>query len=404
MIFLNGTNEFLYLDSTTNAELDIQCNYVDVIANVSATPGSVENKSDSVRNLNIIDSPISGTSRQIKSIIVTNIGSSLLGIFSILKSSNSIFFQLTPIITLQPGESYTYESGRGFQINDVLSSTLTNDLHLGYQDWTAISSPTPPPADTLRLYARKISGRVMPKWTPPSGLDTPVQPALFGNNIVFWQPGATSGVMNGSIGTAIGAGVAVLPTTTNRYTMLRRSVFTVATGINLMNSYRSENMFSRGTGAGMGGFFFFARFGLNVWTPNNRFFVGLALDTTALLTANPSTKFNLLGFGVDQGDTEFSFIHNDGSGTAVKEPITGIGLATYNAYDAYIYCKPGDTTAYYRLDDITAGVTLVDTSVTGDLPVNTTMLNAVCAIGSGSNAGAAAASIGLNRMYIESDY
>ena len=171
-----------------------------------------------------------------------------------------------------------------------------------------------------------------------------------------------------------------------------------------MNSYRSENMFSRGTGAGMGGFFFFARFGLNVWTPNNRFFVGLALDTTALLTANPSSKFNLLGFGVDQGDTEFSFIHNDGSGTAVKEPITGIGLATYNAYDAYIYCKPGDTTAYYRLDDITAGVTLVDTSVTGDLPVNTTMLNAVCAIGSGSNAGAAAASIGLNRMYIESDY
>ena len=186
--------------------------------------------------------------------------------------------------------------------------------------------------------------------------------------------------------------------------MFRRSVFTVATGINLMNSYRSENMFSRGTGAGMGGFFFFARFGLNVWTPNNRFFVGLALDTTALLTANPSSKFNLLGFGVDQGDTEFTFIHNDAAGAAVKEPITGIGLATYNAYDAYIYCKPGDSTVYYRLDDITAGVTLVDTSVTGDLPLNTTMLNAVCAIGSGSNAGAAAASFGLNRLYIESDF
>jgi len=402
MIFTKNP-ERLFLESLNTCNIDIQTNYVDVIPNISATPDSNSVQATVTGSSVIIDYPSSGTSRQVKSIYIVNIDTENLAIFYLYKNTSPAV-QLTSIITLQPGESYTYDSGRGFQINDVLASTLTNDLHKGYQDWIEISSPTPPPADTLRLYARKISGRVMPKWTPPSGLDTPVQPALFGNNIVFWQPGATSGVMNGSVGTAIGAGIATLPTTTNRYTMLRRSVFTVATGINLMNSYRSENMFSRGTGAGMGGFFFFARFGLNVWTPNNRFFVGLALDTTALLTANPSTKFNLLGFGVDQGDTEFSFIHNDGSGTAVKEPITGIGLATYNAYDAYIYCKPGDTTAYYRLDDITAGVTLVDTSVTGDLPVNTTMLNAVCAIGSGSNAGAAAASIGLNRMYIESDY
>ena len=402
MIFTKNP-ERLFLESLNTCNIDIQTNYVDVIPNISATPDSNSVQATVTGSSVIIDYPSSGTSRQVKSIYIVNIDTENLAIFYLYKNTSPAV-QLTSIITLQPGESYTYDSGRGFQINDVLASTLTNDLHKGYQDWIEISSPTPPPADTLRLYARKISGRVMPKWTPPSGLDTPVQPALFGNNIVFWQPGATSGVMNGSVGTAIGAGIATLPTTTNRYTMLRRSVFTVATGINLMNSYRSENMFSRGTGAGMGGFFFFAMFGLNVWTPNNRFFVGLALDTTALLTANPSTKFNLLGFGVDQGDTEFSFIHNDGSGTAVKEPITGIGLATYNAYDAYIYCKPGDTTAYYRLDDITAGVTLVDTSVTGDLPVNTTMLNAVCAIGSGSNAGAAAASIGLNRMYIESDY
>lgn len=402
MIF-NTSSETINIYLLSECQIDIQSNYVDIDPNVNAIPGDYYDKFTVLGGSILVDKPQIGILRQLKSSFIVNTDTTNVSEFYIYKSG-SIDVQLTPIITLQPGESYSYESGRGFQINDVLASTLTNDLHLGYQDWNAINSPTPPPADTLRLYARKISGRVMPKWTPPSGLDTPVQPALFGNNIVFWQPGATSGVMNGSVGTAIGAGIATLPTTTNRYTMLRRSVFTVATGINLMNSYRSENMFSRGTGVGMGGFFFFARFGLNVWTPNNRFFVGLALDTTALLTANPSSKFNLLGFGVDQGDTEFTFMHNDAAGAAVKEPVTGIGLATYNAYDAYMYCKPGDTTVYYRLDDITAGMTLVDTSVTGDLPLNTTMLNAVCAIGSGSNSGPSVASFGLNRLYIESDF
>ena len=229
MIFTKNP-ERLFLESLNTCNIDIQTNYVDVIPNISATPDSNSVQATVTGSSVIIDYPSSGTSRQVKSIYIVNIDTENLAIFYLYKNTSPAV-QLTSIITLQPGESYTYDSGRGFQINDVLASTLTNDLHKGYQDWIEISSPTPPPADTLRLYARKISGRVMPKWTPPSGLDTPVQPALFGNNIVFWQPGATSGVMNGSVGTAIGAGIATLPTTTNRYTMLRRSVFTVATGI-----------------------------------------------------------------------------------------------------------------------------------------------------------------------------
>jgi hypothetical protein len=34
----------------------------------------------------------------------------------------------------------------------------------------------------------------------------------------------------------------------------------------------------------------------------------------ALLTADPSTKFNMLGFAVDTADTAISFMHNDGVG------------------------------------------------------------------------------------------
>jgi hypothetical protein len=35
------------------------------------------------------------------------------------------------------------------------------------------------------------------------------------------------------------------------------------------------------------------------------------VDTTALLTADPSAKFNTLGFGVDAADIAISFMHND---------------------------------------------------------------------------------------------
>jgi hypothetical protein len=38
----------------------------------------------------------------------------------------------------------------------------------------------------------------------------------------------------------------------------------------------------------------------------DRLFVGMCVDTTALLTADPS-KFNTLGFGVDAADIAISF-------------------------------------------------------------------------------------------------
>jgi len=406
MIFLTGTTDILELDTSSTADIDYQVNWVDVIAGTSATPGSSQGKVTSVTTTTITATPASGTVRQIKSVFIRNRHASTANTISVNKDVSGTEYLITADVILQAGEVLTYESGIGWSIGDTLVSTLTNDIHLGYQEWSAIAVPSAPAPDNLRIYGRKMSGRMFPKWIGPSGLDTAVQPALFGNNVVFWMPGATSGVLNGSVGTAIAAGVATAPTTTNRYTSLRRSVFTVGTGINLMNSYRTDAMFFRGSTSGMGGFFFFCRFGFTTWTASNRLFVGLCVDTTALLTADPSSKLNLIGFGVDTGDTAITFMYNDGAGTATKDPITGQpALASSNAYDVYMFCKPNDTTVYYRIDYITEGSTIQEGSATSNLPVNTTMLIGTCAIGSGAtNAGAGVAAIGLNRMYIESDY
>ena len=54
--------------------------------------------------------------------------------------------------------------------------------------------------------------------------------------------------------------------------------------------------------------------------------------------------------------------------------------------------------------DLSAGVTIIDSVISTNLPVATTNMTAVCGIGSGAtNSGAAVASFGLNRLYIESD-
>lgn len=293
---------------------------------------------------------------------------------------------------------------------DFTWNKTTNTLGLSGTDTklnlTGITTePSAPASGILSIYAKNISGRMLPKWKGPSGLDTFFQPAFFGNNIVMWNPGATSGVAYGTVTTAIAAGVATLPTTTNQYTALRRSVFTVATGVNLQNSLRTESMFFRGASGNQGGFFAFCRFGFTTWTAANRCFVGFTVGTTAVTTGDPSALLNIAGFGIDTADTAFTFMHNDGAGTAAKEPIAGQpALASSNAYDVFIFCPPNSNIIYYRMDNLITQTTLVNTSINSKMPVNTTMLNFHVAIGSGSNAGAGVAAIGLNRIYVETDY
>jgi hypothetical protein len=405
MIFLNTINETLELKTSSTADIDFQINYVDIIPASSATPGSNQGKSTIIGTIILLSAPSSTISRQIKSVFIRNRNTTTSNTVSIIKDVSGVEYLLTGDILLQAGATITYESNIGWSLGTILINTLTNDYHTAYQDWQAIIDPVAPAAGDLRVYAKPVSGRMLPKWKGPSGLDTPFQPAFFGNNIVMWNPGLTSGAMIGGVQAVITAGVSTLPSITSRYSSLRRSVFTSATGVNTMNSLRSEAAFFRGSTTGAGGFFFFCRFGFTTWTMGDRLFVGMCVDTTALLTADPSAKFNTLGFGVDAADIAISFMHNDSVGIATKDAIAGQpALSSNNAYDAYIFCRPNDTTVFYRLDDVTGGTTLIDTSTSVDLPISTTMLIATCGIGSGLNATAGAAAIGLNRMYIESDY
>jgi hypothetical protein len=283
----------------------------------------------------------------------------------------------------------------------ALSGTDTKILLKGITN-----EPAAPSAGNLLVYAKAISGKMQLKTKGPSGMDTPLQAALWQNNVVWWTPGATSGTYTGTVGANLGTAASVLPAINNLYTAMRRSTFgSVITTANQQVGIRTENMFLRGAVDGMGGFLFTCRFGLNTWTAGNRLFVGLCENTTIIVTADPSTKFNTLGFCVEAGESAITFLHNTSSGTAVKESIPGQpALASLRGYDAYIWCAPNDSTVYYRLDDVLTGTVIVDTSISTDLPDSTTLLAAQCVMSNGANtASANLAVVGVARMYIETD-
>jgi hypothetical protein len=274
-------------------------------------------------------------------------------------------------------------------------------------DMAAGALPSAPSSGNARYSVKSLAGRPTPFITGSSGVARALEYFEATGNKVGWQSGPTSagtyfGLASG--GTNAGTAGAVVPTLTNKYTMMAHSTFaSVVTTQNQQVGIRTGNQFFRGNAAGLGGFFFICRFGFDTIKTSERGFVGLVASASgaAIVTGDPSALTNMIGFAFDVGDSAWTFMHNDGSGTATKDAISGqTTLATNNTgFDAYIFCYPNDTTIYYRLDDVIQGTTLCDTSTSSDLPVNTTALIAACVMSNGTaNTTAGDATIGVNRM------
>lgn len=290
--------------------------------------------------------------------------------------------------------------------------TMTGNFSLSGSNIGLIMSgitnePSSTTVGTSMIYTRSIAGLEVLKTQNSSGIASPVQNAFWQNNISFWNStNVLTGLWHGTQG--IGAGVFSqgLPTNTSTYTTVKRGLYaTSATTTNQQVGQRNTDaMFFRGNVANRGGFFFFCRFGTDAWTAGDRLFVGLTTGSTAIVTVNPSTLLNLCGFGIDAGDTAITFMHNGASATT-KDAIAGQPTLSANTgYDAYIYMAPNSNTIGYRLDNINAGTTIINTTISTNIPVANVMMNAVALMSNGANTTATAANIGINRIYIETVY
>ena len=367
----------------------------------------------------IYTAPVS-TQTFIRSISIVNTDTGATHTAQLFRGGTADANAITPIYTLAINGVVNYEDGQGWNNTVIVTgNALLNDTHSGYSEYDVITNPSVPGSGKLRFYARSVSGRVVPKWIPPSGVDTPFQSALYGNNVILYLPNTgTTGGLNTGAPWAVGTTIGHPQPTAGAYTQIKRTTSTnVITTTNQVLGVSSivstAAQFWIGNAAGLGGFFFFARFGIETLTPVSpnatRMFVGLQSGTTSVLASDTIPAISCIGLWHDTTDGAgvMNILTKDGV-TATKNALNGSPTTPYSTgqgYDFYMYCKPADNVIYYRLDNINTGATLSEGSVSSGIPNNAVFMGPVCGMSNGTaNIVANTVGIGVNKIYVESDH
>lgn len=325
---------------------------------------------------------------------------------TVLVSSNS-----NAAVSLSAGTKYV-------AIANLASKTMQMDVNNVVTLPIVSANPPTPATDTLSLYARKIAGRVLPKWTPPSGVDNPVQPALFGNNFVMFTPqDSTTGTgsnnfqvawtSNGTVSHPTPSSTSPAMSNQMRRTRYANVVTTTNQQLGPRFNTASQQSFWRGNASKLGGFFFFARFIVELWPATTcRIFAGLTgASATASVCISDTVVNDTCGLWHDTTDSSTTFnLVTRNQATTTKTAITvGNAIAAGNSYDFYMYCQPNGSTIYARLDDLVNGTSYeVNTGTT--LPTNTVFMQPQVQMSNGTaNVTATTVAIGINRIYVESD-
>lgn len=276
-----------------------------------------------------------------------------------------------------------------------------------YLDIPDVVTPAAPASGWLRIFAKTRAARATLNTIGPAGIDVAYQPALFGNTVQMWLPSATTAqTAFGVTYTARNNGTSAAQSTptrasTNAMTSLSRAQFgtgTTATGAS--GTQTAVPVAWRGNAAGLGGFFYFARFGVETLAADMRMMVGLSANN-ATMAADGSTWANTCAIVKDSADSTWQFATRNAS--TLTKTATGCTVTAGQILDLYIFAPPNNAgTITVRLVDAVAGtIYMDDVGITSNLPVNTTFLymQAHCQAVSGTTAKI----MSLNKMYLEQD-
>ena len=272
------------------------------------------------------------------------------------------------------------------------------------------SLPSAPTAGAVRLYGGQIANRPTIFYRNADGKALPLQNS-FARSRIAWATanGNTTTVsVFGLTITNTGTATAAATGSGSFYASQRRvDILVTSASTTAVAGFRyNESQMWRGDTAGFGGFLFNCRWGpsTGVATSTTRGFCGLMSATGAPSDANPSSNNNVLGMGWDNGDTNISFMHKTGSGTVVKETLSGSwprpSVNNTDVFDISIYSAPNGSTIEYEITNLTTGVTTRG-SVSSDLPANTTFLCPKCYMSVGGTS--SVIGVSLFNMFIESD-
>lgn len=276
-------------------------------------------------------------------------------------------------------------------------------------DYTSTTTPAAP-ADGIKVFSRERTGRNLLSVIGERGKATALQPAMFSNKIGYVQSRGGSSATADVWGINATANTAAVGATTtfngNLFVSTRRTNFPTTSTAGTIGGMRNNSLqWSLGDAAGKGGFFLVVRGGIAAFSTDMRGFIGMWGTASAFTNVEASSLTNLLAFGFDAADTQWFFMHNDGSGTATKETLnggTGLPCKTTAAdfYEFRIYAPSNGSTVYYSIENISTGV-YYEGSVATDLPANIQGLS--YQLGYTNNATASVVSFDLSSLYIESE-
>lgn len=273
----------------------------------------------------------------------------------------------------------------------------------------ATGSVTASAANTVKMFARSYSGRVMPEWMGETGTDCFFQPSLINNNLMLWQPtvGAVAGTIIGNTVTSVGTASNPALASTNMQTAMRRTnwITTATTAATTCGIRGSLAQVWRGNAANLGGFHAFFRFSQNSNVLGHQTFIGLA-GSTAALGGDPSALTDMIGIGYDGADAivnGWQVMRNDASGAATKVSLGSLAPRdTSTVLDLSLYAPANASFIGVRVYNQSTQTVALDNAIyTTDLPTNTAFLTfhvqtRVGTAGANQN-------LQLNRIYIESD-
>jgi hypothetical protein len=266
------------------------------------------------------------------------------------------------------------------------------------------------PSNGLKIFARSLASRLLPSFIGPSGLDSSLQPSIAGNSVFCVSPanGTTApNMFGGVLTTASTISHQQTVNAANIWQATRRTrIQTSTTAGNATGARTAYGQWYLSSTANRGGFFFRARFGMNINLNGGQKFLGLCASTGAL-AGDPSALTNMLGVGYDAVDPStgnWFFMHNDGSGIATKIDL-GANAArnTSDGYELIMFAKPGGgQSVYVVVINLSNNTVLLEQEFTTNIPANNTLLALKCEVRNG--AVAAADNIEFSRIYIETDY
>lgn len=297
------------------------------------------------------------------------------------------------------------------QYNSASVFAGTTELFItgGLLAFTSSANPPAAPSSSVLITAKSMANRMVPQFNGSSNLDTPMQPALFGNTIIMSVPGTLGGasILFGSQWNAllVGAGSQIDPnlnSTSDIGGVGRRIFQTGATATTSSYGTRPANQqVFLGNAAGRGGFFFATRAGVEAASGTYIVVIGLRTATNDV-SIEPSSETNMIFFGKDSADTTWQVITR--AAGATNKVNTGVTITVGQVIDFYIFSAPNSqAVTFYMRNPITGDDLYTSpTPITTNLPTNTTFM--FPSVGIGSTSGTTSKQLGVGTIYLEKDF